>query len=143
MTHQPGLHSVAAFASTRRPVSRRRFLRGALRMGVEHGLYCLGCCWLLFIILFPLGIMNIAAMAVIAVLIFAEKAFPWGLRIARLTAGALILCGIAVLFVPSALPTFMNAENTAVPSGQPITPVPENDGASKPGSPDAMPEMKM
>ncbi|HET7714820.1 MAG TPA: DUF2182 domain-containing protein, partial [Bauldia sp.] len=31
---------------------------GALRMGLEHGLYCLGCCWLLFVILFPLGMMN-------------------------------------------------------------------------------------
>ena len=38
---------------------------GALRMGLLHGAYCLGCCWLLFVILFPLGIMNIAAMAVI------------------------------------------------------------------------------
>ena len=37
---------------------------GALRMGLLHGAYCLGCCWLLFVILFPLGIMNIAAMAV-------------------------------------------------------------------------------
>ena len=38
---------------------------GALRMGLLHGGYCLGCCWLLFVILFPLGIMNIAAMALI------------------------------------------------------------------------------
>jgi hypothetical protein len=36
---------------------------GAMRMGLLHGAYCLGCCWLLFVILFPLGIMNIAAMA--------------------------------------------------------------------------------
>ncbi|HEX8215037.1 MAG TPA: DUF2182 domain-containing protein, partial [Allosphingosinicella sp.] len=36
---------------------------GALRMGLLHGLWCLGCCWLLFAILFPLGMMNIAAMA--------------------------------------------------------------------------------
>ena len=46
---------------------------GALRMGLLHGIYCLGCCWLLFVILFPLGIMNIAAMAVITLVIFAEK----------------------------------------------------------------------
>jgi predicted metal-binding membrane protein len=41
---------------------------GALRMGLSHGAYFLGCCWLLFVILFPVGIMNIGAMAVITVL---------------------------------------------------------------------------
>ena len=51
---------------------------GALRMGLLHGAYCLGCCWLLFVVLFPLGIMNIAAMAVITLVIFAEKTLPWG-----------------------------------------------------------------
>ena len=51
---------------------------GALRMGLLHGAYCLGCCWLLFVILFPLGIMNIAAMAVITLIVFAEKTLPWG-----------------------------------------------------------------
>jgi predicted metal-binding membrane protein len=123
--------------------SWRDGLGGALRMGVEHGLYCLGCCWLLFVILFPLGIMNVAAMAVITVLIFAEKVFPWGARIAPVTAGVLVLCGIVVLFVPSALPTFMAGDRAAMPSGQTSTPVPENNMPAKPGSPDTMPEMKM
>ena len=50
---------------------------GALRMGLLHGAYCLGCCWLLFAILFPLGIMNIGAMAGITLIIFAEKTLPW------------------------------------------------------------------
>src|SRR5262245_48861480 len=45
---------------------------GALAMGLLHGAYCLGCCWLLFVILFPLGIMDIAAMAIIMLIIFAE-----------------------------------------------------------------------
>jgi predicted metal-binding membrane protein len=53
--------------------SWRDGVAGALRMGILHGAYCLGCCWLLFVILFPLGIMNIAAMAVVTLLIFAEK----------------------------------------------------------------------
>ena len=51
---------------------------GAVRMGVEHGIYCLGCCWLSFAILFPLGVMNIAAMAAITALIFAEKTLAIG-----------------------------------------------------------------
>lgn len=80
---------------------------GAFRMGLEHGAYCLGCCWLLFVILFPLGIMNVAAMAVITLLIFAEKSLPVGPRIGRIAAVALIVYGAVVLAVPAALPTMM------------------------------------
>ena len=58
--------------------SWRDGVTGALRMGLLHGAYCLGCCWLLFVVLFPLGIMNIAAMAVITLVIFAEKVLPLG-----------------------------------------------------------------
>jgi len=68
---------------------------GALRMGLLHGAYCLGCCWLLFVILFPLGIMNIAAMAVITLVIFAEKTLPWGRAAVRAAAVALIVYGSA------------------------------------------------
>lgn len=78
---------------------------GALRMGFEHGIYCLGCCWLLFVILFPLGIMNIAVMALVTVLIFAEKVFPLGPRIAQLAALLLIAYGVLVIFMPNFLPT--------------------------------------
>jgi predicted metal-binding membrane protein len=80
---------------------------GAVRMGVLHGVYCLGCCWLLFVILFPLGIMNIAAMAVITVVVFAEKTLPWGRPVARVTSIALVAYGAAVLAAPQLLPTFM------------------------------------
>lgn len=80
---------------------------GAVRMGLEHGVYCLGCCWLLFAILFPLGLMNVAAMAVIALFIFAEKSLPIGRSIGQLAAAALIVYGAVVIFVPDALPTMM------------------------------------
>jgi predicted metal-binding membrane protein len=59
---------------------------GAIRIGLLHGTYCLGCCWLLFAILFPLGIMNMPAMAVITLLVFAEKTLPWGRAVVRLVA---------------------------------------------------------
>ena len=49
----------------------------ALEMGLLYGAYCLGCCWLLFVILFPLGIMNVAAMAAVTLVILAEKTMPW------------------------------------------------------------------
>jgi predicted metal-binding membrane protein len=79
---------------------------GAVRMGVTHGLYCLGCCWLLFAILFPLGVMNIAAMAVVTAVVFAEKTLPWGRWPARAVALALVCYGVAVLAAPRLLPTF-------------------------------------
>ncbi|HYM15893.1 MAG TPA: DUF2182 domain-containing protein [Dehalococcoidia bacterium] len=80
---------------------------GAVRMGVEHGIYCLGCCWLLFAILFPLGLMNVAAMALITVLIFAEKSLPIGRHAGTAAAVGLIAYGALVLVVPAALPTAM------------------------------------
>jgi predicted metal-binding membrane protein len=51
-----------------------------LRVGAHHGLYCVGCCWGLMIVLIPLGLMNIAAMAGLAAVIFLEKLWqggPW------------------------------------------------------------------
>jgi len=64
--------------------------QGALRMGVSHGLYCLGCCWALMALLFAVGVMNLAWVAVIAALVFAEKLLPRGLWIGRV-AGVLML----------------------------------------------------
>jgi predicted metal-binding membrane protein len=87
--------------------SWRDGVSGALRMGFLHGVYCLGCCWLLFVILFPLGIMNIAAMAVITLVVFAEKTLPWGRPVARATAVALVAYGAVVLVAPQVLPTFV------------------------------------
>ncbi len=78
---------------------------GALRMGVEHGIYCLGCCWLLFVILFPLGVMNVAVMALVTLLIFAEKSLPAGRQAGAVAALALMAYGLAAVFLPAALPT--------------------------------------
>jgi predicted metal-binding membrane protein len=84
--------------------SWREGYAGALRMGLAHGLVCLGCCWLLFVILFPLGIMNIAAMALLTALIFAEKALPHGELTSRVAGAALVLYGALVLLDPALLP---------------------------------------
>src|SRR5260370_41095103 len=59
---------------------------GSFRMGLENGIYCLGCNWLLFVLLFPLAMMNIAAMARLTALSFAEKCFPLGMRISHFAA---------------------------------------------------------
>ena len=80
---------------------------GALRMGVTHGLYCLGCCWLLFVLLVPLGIMNVAAMLLLTALIFAEKVLPHARQLAIASGMVLVAWGLLVLVHPAALPTMM------------------------------------
>lgn len=80
---------------------------GALRMGVEHGAYCAGCCWWLMLILFPLGMMNIAALATVTLLIFAEKALPIGRVVSVVAAAALVAYGVVVIFAPATLPASM------------------------------------
>ena len=80
---------------------------GAFRMGFVHGAYCLGCCWFLFVLLFPLGIMNIAVMALLTALIYAEKSFPLGRQISQIAGMALIVYGVIVICVPAALPASM------------------------------------
>jgi predicted metal-binding membrane protein len=62
---------------------------GALAMGFAHGIYCLGCCWLLMALLFVGGVMNLAWAAAIALLVFVEKLLPGGALIAR-AGGAII-----------------------------------------------------
>lgn len=86
---------------------------GSFRMGLEHGMYCLGCCWLLFVILFPLGMMNVGAMALITLLIFAEKSTPLGRQTAAFASLALIAYGALVVFMPDLLPTMMSMEESA------------------------------
>ena len=63
-------------------------------MGVEHGLYCLGCCWFLMALLFAAGIMSLLWMAVITVVIFVEKLLPAGQWIARASGAAMLGFGI-------------------------------------------------
>jgi predicted metal-binding membrane protein len=71
---------------------------GALRIGFEHGVFCLGCCWALMAVLVVSAAMGLAWAALIALAVFAEKVLP-GERMWRLTiATALLLLGIASFF---------------------------------------------
>ncbi len=70
---------------------------GALRMGVEHGAYCLGCCALLMALLFVGGVMNLLWVAVLAVLILIEKLLPAGERVARVGGALMIAFGVFLL----------------------------------------------
>lgn len=70
---------------------------GALRMGATHGAYCVGCCWMLMLLLFAAGVMNLAWVAFIAAFVLVEKLLPAGRLSARFAGAALILAGLAVL----------------------------------------------
>ena len=68
----------------------RRGVAGALRMGFEHGLFCLGCCWALMLLLFVGGVMSLVWIAAITALVLLEKLLPVGVFAGRV-AGALIM----------------------------------------------------
>jgi len=71
---------------------------GALRMGLEHGAFCIGCCWMLMALLFVVGVMNLAWVAAITLFVLIEKATPWGRAIANISGVALIAGAFAVAF---------------------------------------------
>jgi predicted metal-binding membrane protein len=74
---------------------------GALRMGIEHGAWCVGCCWALMVALFALGVMSVGWMAVVGAFIAAEKMLPWKRLANRSVAVALTMIALGVAFVPS------------------------------------------
>ena len=71
--------------------------RGALVMGLHHGAYCVGCCWVLMALLFVLGVMNLLWVAAIAGLVLLEKVLPRGPAVARASAGAMVAAGALLL----------------------------------------------
>ncbi|HEY7150515.1 MAG TPA: DUF2182 domain-containing protein, partial [Solirubrobacterales bacterium] len=77
---------------------------GALRMGIEHGGFCVGCCWMLMAALFALGVMSLGWMAFIAALIAIEKLLPWKAIANRGIAVLLVALGLGVAFAPESVP---------------------------------------
>ena len=71
---------------------------GALRLGLLHGAICVGCCWLLMILLFVGGVMNLAWVAMLAILVAIEKLASRGVLAARLTGIAMLVAGGVVVF---------------------------------------------
>jgi predicted metal-binding membrane protein len=66
-------------------------------MGLEHGIFCVGCCWILMVLLFVAGVMNLLWVATIAAFVLAEKLFSRGELIGRVAGGVLVLAGIILL----------------------------------------------
>jgi predicted metal-binding membrane protein len=83
-----------------------------LRVGLHHGAYCVGCCWGLMILLVPLGVMNVAAMAALAALIFLEKLWFRGPALAKLTGVAFLVLALLAPFQPMLLPGMMSPDMT-------------------------------
>jgi predicted metal-binding membrane protein len=77
---------------------------GALRMGIEHGGWCVGCCWALMAALFALGVMSVGWMVFIAALIALEKLLPWKAVANRGIAILLVVLGLAVALAPASVP---------------------------------------
>jgi predicted metal-binding membrane protein len=77
---------------------------GALRMGVVHGAWCVGCCWGLMAALFALGVMSLTWMIAIAGLIAVEKLLPWRELANHLVALTLILLALGVSLAPRDVP---------------------------------------
>ena len=67
---------------------------GAVQMGMSHGLYCVGCCWMLMLLLFIGGVMNLLWVAAIAGVVLVEKLLPGGPIAARVAGGVLIVFGV-------------------------------------------------
>jgi predicted metal-binding membrane protein len=70
---------------------------GGLRMGFEHGLFCVGCCWAIMATVFAVGLVNVWWMAALAALAFAEQVVPVGDRLRVATGVVLIAAGLARL----------------------------------------------
>jgi predicted metal-binding membrane protein len=69
-------------------------VRGGFSMGASHGAFCVGCCWLLMLLLFVLGVMNLFWIAALAAIVLLEKLLPQGLIAGRLVGLGAMVWGI-------------------------------------------------
>jgi predicted metal-binding membrane protein len=86
--------------------------QGALRdvrAGAHHGAYCLGCCWSLMALFVVLGVMNVTAMVVLAVVVLVEKLWVHGEVLARAVGVAALALAVAVVWVPALAPGLHSA----------------------------------
>jgi predicted metal-binding membrane protein len=86
---------------------------GALRMGIEHGAWCVGCCWGLMATLFALGVMSLVWMVLVAALIAIEKMLPGKAVANRLVTAVLVALALAVSLVPDETPALTQPDSPA------------------------------
>jgi predicted metal-binding membrane protein len=80
----------------------RRDALGSVLLGLRHGAYCVGCCWVLMALLFVGGVMNVLWIALLALLVLVEKLVPFGRWIARAAGVAFVAAGAWLLFAGTA-----------------------------------------
>lgn len=88
---------------------------GAVRMGVEHGGWCVGCCWALMVALLAVGVMSVLWMVVVAAVVFVEKIVPFGERSTRWFAVALVALGVWIAVAPSTVPALTEPGHHPMP----------------------------
>jgi predicted metal-binding membrane protein len=121
---------------------------GALKMGIYHGLYCLGCCWPYFLLMVALGWMNLLWMALFAGVIFGEKIWSKGIWVARCAGVGLAIVGIMAALGLIIIPSGMNDNGNSKNEGTHIDGInmdmSKNTNAKKPVQPPTitMPNMK-
>lgn len=76
---------------------------GAWRMGLDHGVYCVGCCWALFALLVLVGLASLPWMGLITMIVCAEKLLPYGRPVTLGVAGLLVILGVLALIRPDLL----------------------------------------
>jgi predicted metal-binding membrane protein len=75
----------------------RAGVRGGFYLGTANGLYCLGCCWALMLLLFVGGVMNLWCIAALTIFVLLEKVAPLGAQGGRLSGGLIFLFGVWTL----------------------------------------------
>jgi predicted metal-binding membrane protein len=90
---------------------------GAFAMGLEHGAWCLGCCVGLMLVLFAVGVMSLAWMAIVAAAIFAEKVLPLGSGMRGPIALGLVGLGVWIAVAPASVPGLTQPGGDAMSMG--------------------------
>lgn len=84
---------------------RLRGVDDPLRLGIGHGLDCLGCCWALMLVMFAAGVANVAWMAALSGVMLFEKVAPQGRRLTPVVGAVLVVWGAAMILHPAWLPS--------------------------------------
>ena len=72
---------------------------GSVRLGVLHGFYCIGCCWVLMLLLLAFGVMNLVWIAALMIFVLLEKVLPWPRAVARIAGVAAIAAGALLIAI--------------------------------------------
>jgi predicted metal-binding membrane protein len=70
--------------------------RNAFVLGIHHGIFCVGCCWALMLLMFGVGVGNVGWMLGLGAVMAIEKNLPWGRKLSAPVGAALLACGALI-----------------------------------------------